>query len=484
MLGDSLWIILLVLLVANTFGAIITVFSQQRDIASIWAWLLVLIMLPVLGFVIFFFVGSRISGKQIFRLRTQEQLGLEQIADNQRRQLEAIEQLLPIPNSATELANLFLRTDESVLTRGNQIKIFTNGPDKFKSLFEDIRQATHHVHLEYFTIDDDHIGNQLVDLLTQKAREGVNVHVIFDQFGSHGQHRDMYKRLREAGGVVAPFLMRRFQLLTLRFNFRNHRKIAIIDGKIGYIGGLNVGDQYVDRSKKFGHWRDTHLRIHGDAVLSLQSRFLMDWNATAEENELLVDTAGYFPEIGELSGRAMVQIVSSGPDNDLKQIKQGFMRMFASARTDITIQTPYFIPDSAVLETLEIAIMSGVRVRLMIPDMPDHPFVYRATQYYAQELIAMGAEAYRYDGGFLHSKVVTIDHEIGTVGSANMDIRSFSLNFEANAFVYDPEFAVQLEEQFEQDILVSKKLTIEDFENQSSWMKFIQKFSRLFSPIL
>ena len=210
----------------------------------------------------------------------------------------------------------------------------------------------------------------------------------------------------------------------------------------------------------------------------------MDWNATAEENELLVDTAGYFPEIEELSGRAMVQIVSSGPDNDLKQIKQGFMRMFALARSEITIQTPYFIPDSAVLETLEIAIMSGVRVRLMIPDMPDHPFVYRATQYYAQGLIAMGAEVYRYDAGFLHSKAVTIDHEIGTVGSANMDIRSFSLNFEANAFVYDPEFATQLEEQFEQDILVSKKLTIEDFENQSYWMKFIQKFSRLFSPIL
>jgi len=484
MLRDSWWIIIVTLLVINTFGAIVTVFSQKRDIATIWAWLLVLLTLPVVGFFIFFLVGSRISNKKIFRLRTQDISGLEQIADNKRQQLEKIEDLLPIPDSASELVRLFLTSDDAVLTRGNEIQIFTNVFDKFNALFEDIKQAKHHIHLEYFTIYDDKIGNQLIDLLTKKAQEGVEVRVIFDQFGSHGQHRKMYKRLRDAGGIVAPFLMRRFQLLTLRFNFRNHRKIAIIDGTIGYIGGFNVGDQYLGYFKKFGHWRDTHIRIHGDAVLSMQSRFLMDWNATAEPQEVLSKTIDYFPEIVQLPGLAMVQIVSSGPDNDMKQIKQGFMRMFASARTEITIQTPYFIPDAAILETLEIAIMSGVRVRLMIPNRPDHPIVYRATQYYAKELIDLGAEVYRYDGGFLHSKVVSIDHEIGTVGSANMDIRSFVLNFETNAFIYDPEFAAHLENLFEQDIEHATQLTIEDFEKQSFWLTFLQKFSRLFSPIL
>lgn len=484
MLRDSLWIIIVTLLVINTFGAIITVFSQKRDIATIWAWLLVLLTLPVVGFFIFFLMGSRISNKKIFRLRTQDMRGLEQIAYNQRQQLEKIEELLPVPDSASELVRLFLTSDDAVLTRGNEIQIFTNGFDKFNALFEDIEQATHHIHLEYFTIYDDKIGNQLIDLLTKKAQEGIEVRIVFDQFGSHGQHRDMYKRLRDAGGIVVPFLMRRFQLLTLRFNFRNHRKIAIIDGTVGYIGGFNVGDQYLGYFKKFGHWRDTHIRIHGDAVLSMQSRFLMDWNATAEAQEVLSETIDYFPEIVQLPGRAMVQIVSSGPDNDMKQIKQGFMRMFASARTEITIQTPYFIPDAAILETLEIAVMSGVRVRLMIPNRPDHPIVYRATQYYAKELIELGAEVYRYDGGFLHSKVVSIDHEIGTVGSANMDIRSFVLNFETNAFVYDPEFAARLEYLFEQDIKDATKLTIEDFEQQSFWLTFLQKFSRLFSPIL
>ncbi len=278
--------------------------------------------------------------------------------------------------------------------------------------------------------------------------------------------------------------MRRFQLLALRFNFRIHRKIAIIDGKIGYIGGFNVGDQYLGEFTKFGNWRDTHLRMDGDAVLSMQSRFLMDWNATAEANELLIDTAQYFPENIELPGKSMVQIVTSGPDSQVNQIKQGFMRMFASAKQEIIIQTPYFIPDSPILETLEIALMSGVKVRLMIPNKPDHPFVYRATQYYAKELINWGAEVYQYEGGFLHSKVVIIDNEVATVGSANMDIRSFSLNFEANAFIYDRQLATQLELQFNEDVAQSLQLTQDYFDQQSIWMKFKQKFSRLFSPIL
>ncbi|MGX6465277.1 cardiolipin synthase [Leuconostoc falkenbergense] len=484
MLRDSFWIIIILTLVVNTVVAFITVFRQKRDIATIWAWMLVLLFLPVIGFAIFFLAGSRISSKKIFRLRTQEQRGLEQIAINQRHQLADIETLLPIPESASELLGLFLTSDKSVLTRGNKITIFTDGESKFEALFDDIRAAKEHIHLEYFTIYDDTIGNQLIDLLTQKASEGVEVRVIFDQFGSHGQHVDMYKRLRAAGGVAVPFLMRRFQVLTLRFNFRNHRKIAIIDGKIGYIGGFNVGDQYLGKFKKFGNWRDTHTRISGDAVLSLQSRFLMDWNATAEGKEILTQTIAYFPENFSLPGKSMIQIVSSGPDNDMKQIKQGFMRMFASARKKIMIQTPYFIPDSPVLETLEIAILSGVEVCLMIPSMPDHPLVYRATQYYAKELIDLGATVYRYDGGFLHSKVVMIDNEVATVGSANMDIRSFSLNFEANAFIYDPEFAVQLEELFLKDIEKSTLLTADYFDQQSVWMKFKQKFSRLFSPIL
>ncbi|MBU7455080.1 cardiolipin synthase [Leuconostoc fallax] len=484
MLAETVIIIIVGILLINVIGAILTVFSEKRDIATIWAWLLVLLLLPVLGFVIFYFAGSRISNKKIFRLRTQEQRGLEQIANNQRRVLLKAEKLLPIPITATELVNLFLKTNNAMLTRGNDIQIFQTGQEKFDALLADIQKAKHHIHLEYFTIFDDNIGQKLIQLLTQKAREGVEVRIIYDQFGSHGRHDRLYRPLRRAGGIAIPFLMRRFQLLALRFNFRIHRKIAIIDGKIGYIGGFNVGDQYLGEFTKFGNWRDTHLRMDGDAVLSMQSRFLMDWNATAEANELLIDTAQYFPENIELPGKSMVQIVTSGPDSQVNQIKQGFMRMFASAKQEIIIQTPYFIPDSPILETLEIALMSGVKVRLMIPNKPDHPFVYRATQYYAKELINWGAEVYQYEGGFLHSKVVIIDNEVATVGSANMDIRSFSLNFEANAFIYDRQLATQLELQFNEDVAQSLQLTQDYFDQQSIWMKFKQKFSRLFSPIL
>ncbi len=235
MLRTSFWIVILIALVINTIISFIAVFRQKREIATIWAWMLVLLLLPVVGFAIFFLAGSRISSKKIFRLRTQEQRGLDQIALNQKKQLQDIENLLPIPYSATELLKLFLSSDRAVLTRGNKITIFSDGQKKFDKLFSDIRAAKEHIHLEYFSIFDDKIGHQLVDLLTEKAGEGVEVRVIYDQFGSHGQHPKMYRQLRAAGGVAVPFLMRRFQLLTLRFNFRNHRKIAIIDGKIGYI---------------------------------------------------------------------------------------------------------------------------------------------------------------------------------------------------------------------------------------------------------
>lgn len=481
---DYLWGIVILALVLNTFGATIAVFREERDIASIWAWLIVLIILPFVGFVLYYLVGSRISNKKIYRLRTQEQLGLEQIADNQRDLLTEEQVPLPIPEVGVELVNLFLNNSEAVLTRGNHVDIYTDGHEKFDALFEAIKTAKHHIHLEYFTIYSDKIGHQLVELLTQKAREGVEVRVIFDQFGSKGQHHHLYKPLVQAGGQVVPFLSRRFQVLALRLNFRNHRKLAVIDGLTAFIGGFNVGDQYLGRASRFGYWRDTHLRVYGDAVLSLQSRFIMDWNATVVKNQLLTDTQAYFPRNTVRQGTAMIQVVASGPDDDRAEIKQGFLRMFAAARESIWIQTPYFIPDQAILETLKTAILAGIKVRIMIPNQPDHPLVYRATEYYAQRLLAVGAEIYRYDNGFLHSKVVIVDHEIATTGSANMDIRSFDLNFEANAFIYDSTVAQKLEEHFERDVALSTALTQKYFEEQSGWLQFKQKFARLFSPLL
>lgn len=481
----SLYIIGLIVLIffLNTAAAIVTVFSGKRDIASIWAWLLVLLLFPIIGFLIYGFLGRKIPSRKSTDLRTQEDLGMAQIVENQRHYLQSAnaDQLRDIAEQDAFI-NLFLNNDEAVLTRQNDVDLFTDGNELFPAIFADIKQAKHHVHLEFFSISDDSLGNELIDLLTEKAKAGIDVRVVFDQWGSHGYHRKMYKRLTDAGGHVEAFMQPRYFPITFRANFRNHRKMVIIDGEIGFIGGFNVGDDYLGLSQKFGPWRDTHTRIKGDAVLAMQSRFFMDWNATTRSSKLNFSEL-YFPE-ARVQGKTAIQIVSSGPDQDLQQIKQGYMRAMAGAKRSITIQTPYFIPDQGVLDLLQIVAMSGVRVRIMIPNQPDHPFVYRATQYYAREMIAAGAEVYTYENGFLHAKVVTVDGVVSSVGSANMDMRSFSLNFEANAFMYNEKIAAELEDIFEADLAYARQLTEEDFLTQSKWLSFKQKFSRLLSPIL
>ena len=260
----------------------------------------------------------------------------------------------------------------------------------------------------------------------------------------------------------------------------------VIDGRIGYIGGFNIGDQYLGRKPKFGYWRDTHLRVQGNAVIALQSRFLMDWNATVKNtrhNQQVSYQDQYFPLISNV-GHTSMQIVSSGPDSEKEAIKLGYFKMINNARKYIYIQTPYLIPDDAIIEALMVAQMSGVEVRIMIPAFPDHPFVYRATEYYAKHLTDLGIKVYKYHHGFLHAKTVVVDDQVASVGSANLDFRSFKLNFEANAFLYGEQFAHQLKTIFEKDQEQAVLLTPEYFANQSRWRKFKQEFSRLLSPIL
>ncbi|MDR3240585.1 MAG: cardiolipin synthase [Lactobacillaceae bacterium] len=476
-------IITITILAINVILSFIVVFRGKREVTAIWAWLMVLIGLPIVGFIIYLFVGRNLTSAKIFSLQTQEVLGIDKIVENQKSLANSELQTHHFEEESS-FVRLFLQNDEAILTFHNAVRIFTDGRKKFDQLFDDIQNAKHHINLEYFTIYDDEIGNELVDLLVMKAKKGVRVRVLFDQWGSHGRHAKMWKRLKDVGGQVLPFMAPRYVPITFRMNFRDHRKLVIIDGNIGYIGGLNVGDQYLGKSKKFGYWRDTHLRIEGDAVLAIQSRFFTDWNATTRKQQLTFSD-DYFPKSRATSkDTTAIQIVSSGPDNSDKQIQTGYLKMFATAAESITIQSPYFIPDQAVLEVLRMAAQSGIRVRLMIPAMPDHPFVYRATEWYASQLLDVGAEIYRYDNGFLHAKMVSIDGRIASVGSANMDIRSFVLNFEANAFMYDREIAGALEKTFEIDMQKSTKLDSEYFARQPFWKHFLQQLSRLVSPIL
>ncbi|GAK30491.1 cardiolipin synthase [Weissella oryzae SG25] len=462
----------------NIIAAVITVFREKRDISSIWAWLLVLIFFPVVGFMIYFILGRKLSNKHIFNLQAQEAMGIDRIAEHQAALLSANDGR----SEAEAFIRLFLKNDEAIFTQANAVKIFDDGYEKFTALLFDIANAKHHINVEYFTIYDDEIGNQIINALTQSAARGVRVRVIYDMWGSHGRHKRLFKPLKDAGGQVEAFLMPWWQPFTFRINNRMHRKLVIIDGNIGYVGGFNIGDQYVGKFKKFGYWRDTHLRIAGDAVLAMQSRFFLDWNATTRKAK--IDFADeYFPS-PVVQGNVAMQIVSSGPDSEVKQIYQGYLQLFARAKESITIQTPYFIPKQAMLELLQLAAMAGVKVRLMIPNRPDHVFVYRATQYFARELMLAGGEVYTYEGGFLHAKVVVVDGKFASVGTANMDIRSFDLNFEVNAFMYDQTIAQDLEAQFENDLKQAKRVTEATYAAQSHWLTFKQMFSRLLAPIL
>lgn len=477
--GSMLWIEIIFYLV-NVAIALSIALMEKRDISAAWAWLLVMLLLPGIGFIFYLFFGWKLNKRQIFGLKAQKRLGISDMATHQKR--SAHNRPLLKTDVENDLVKMFLNTDDSVLTVNNDVQIFTSGSEKFKRLFNDLRHAKHHINIEYFTIYDDQLGEQLRSILIKKAQEGVSVRVLYDLFGSKGSKQSFFKKLTDAGGEVTPFMRSKLGYYSFRINFRNHRKIVVIDGSIGYIGGFNIGDQYLGRSQRFGNWRDTHLRLEGSVVLQLQSRFFMDWNASVK-NKKVRFSLDYFPQ-NPIKNNIPIQIVSSGPESDIQKIKQGYIKMIMGAKRSIWIETPYFIPDDALMETLLIAIRSGIEVCMVIPKMPDHPFVYRATEYYAKQLLNAGAHVYAYQNGFMHAKTIVVDDAIMSVGSANWDIRSFKLNFEANAFIYDSKTAKKVISTIKRDLKESIKLDEKYFDEQSTWKKLRQLGSRLISPIL
>lgn len=300
--------------------------------------------------------------------------------------------------------------------------------------------------------------------------------------GSRGVRKRHFKELLDLGGQVEVFFPSILPLINPRLNFRNHRKIVVIDGRIGYIGGFNVGDEYLGLSDRFGYWRDTHLRLEGSSVHPLQTRFILDWNQASAKNDIEY-AERYFPIIPQ-KGNAALQIISSGPDTDWEVIKYNYLRLITNAKRYIYIQTPYFIPDESFFDAVRIAVLTGIDVRIMIPNKPDHMFVYWATYSYVGQLVEAGAKVYHYEKGFIHAKTIVVDDEVASVGTANIDVRSFSLNFEVNAVLYDRILAHQLAEIFEGDILDCVELTHELYKNRSNIIKFKESISRLLTPIL
>ena len=382
-----------------------------------------------------------------------------------------------------DLALYNLEANGAVYTRGNDIKVFTDGVEKFEDLKAEIKKAEQYIHMEYYIIQNDSLFGEISQLLMEKAREGVEVRVLFDSMGCRGMHRSDWARMERAGIQVAEFFPALLGKLQLRVNYRNHRKIAVIDGRIGFVGGFNVGREYLGKNKKFGYWRDTHICIEGSAVTSLAVRFVLDWNYAARENLFLEDRLFEIPTYVR-GGRDPVQIISSGPDSSSQEIRDNYMRLIHMARKNIYIQTPYFIPDNDIRDALVIAAKSGIDVRIMIPCKPDHPFVYWATYSYIGEMIEAGARCYTYDNGFLHAKCMCVDGLVTCMGTANMDIRSFSLNFEVNAVVYSARTTERLMEAFENDITRSTLVTRKNYEQRDLAVRVKEQFCRLLSPVL
>lgn len=477
--------LLIVLLVINLFFAAVMVFLERRDTSATWAWLLVLTFIPVIGFVIYLIFGRKLSHRKIFDWKGQEKIGLRESTDNQISMIRQQEFPFSDRNVAKhrDLIYLLLVNDGAILTQDNEVTIFTDGHEKFDALMRDIEMATDHIHLIYYIIHSDMLGNRLQKALIKKAEEGLDVRVIYDAMGCRTTKKAFWNKLKQNGVKVWPFFPSKLPLINFRLNYRNHRKLAIIDGEIGYIGGFNVGDEYLGLDDSFGYWRDTHLRVRGKAVFAMQTRYIMDWNSASSASQKLDYQTRYFPSFHG-KGQTSMQIVSSGPDSEWQQIKNGYIKMINSAKKSIYLQSPYIIPDASLLESLKIASLSGVDVRLMIPNKPDHAFVYRATTSYCGELIESGAKVYIYDNGFIHAKTLVVDGEIASVGTANMDFRSFRLNFEVNAFMYEKKIAQKLEDIFLQDILKSYQLTEELYAERSFWIKVKEAVSRLLSPIL
>ncbi|RDY67266.1 cardiolipin synthase [Halobacillus sp. SY10] len=471
-----------IILTLNVLLALAIIFLERRDASATWAWLMVLLFIPVAGFFLYLIFGRRLSNKEIFTWDKKSRLGLlaavqEQLTAIKNNELKVQhEDIIPYE----DLIYMHLKNNDALLSQNNEVEIFTDGQKKFHALIEDLEKAEDHIHLLYYILRDDNLGHRLADVLKRKAMEGVEVKLLYDDMGSRLLKRSYKRSLKEAGVQVESFFPSFIPKVNMKINYRNHRKLAIIDGEIGYIGGFNIGDEYLGFNKRFGYWRDTHLRVEGEAVNNMQTRFILDWNHASSRD--IVYEQRYYQ--AKPKGDVGMQIVSSGPDSEWEQIKHGYLKMILSAKEYVYIQTPYFIPDDSLLDALRVAVLSGVDVRIMIPNKPDHPFVYWATFSNIGDMLKAGANIYVYQKGFLHAKTIVVDGKIASVGTANIDVRSFRLNFEVNAFLYHPEVAQSLADRFHEDIVESTELTFKLYQSRTKWIRFKEAVSRLLSPIL
>lgn len=470
------------LFILNLLLSAAIIFLERKKPTSTLLWVMTVNFLPVFGFILYLILGQDMSRRKMFKEKQSVDANLRRQAKRQLRKIKwgSMDYHNQRISDYEDLLQMFIRGEREMLSRDNHVEILDDGPKKFKQLFEDLKKARESICVQYYIFKSDKVSRKFQDILIEKAKEGVRVLLLIDGMGGRNLTLKDRHRLRANGVKMAIFFPGILPRINTHMNYRNHRKIVVIDYEIGYVGGFNVGDEYVNRDPSFGYWRDTHLRIIGPAVRDLQWRFFLDYRFAGNEDDFIGFTKFAYPKKGEKE----LVVVSSGPDSHADSIRNGYDRMITRAKKDIYIQTPYFIPDEGLLNSLKIALMAGKNVHIMIPQKRDHPFVHWASRSFIGELLPLGADVYLYQDGFIHSKILLMDDFISSVGTANFDIRSFVLNFEVNAFIFDEEINSDLVQNFWLDVYHSKQLTWADYQKRSNWTKIREDISRLLSPIL
>ncbi len=448
------------------------------------SWFLIILFFPIGGLILYALIGINWKKSKLIRQNPEDLFShnLETILANQKHFFREMNWETENENDQLKLMNLLLNANNSIMTLRNSCEIYNSGEKFFQSLLEDIKNAKHSIHMEFYIWTSDSLGEELKEVLVQKAKEGVEVRLIFDGIGSFGKISFKYRReLRKAGIKFRYFLDLAAPLSLLKINYCNHRKIAVIDGLTAYTGGMNVGIEYITGGDHFESWRDTQVRIKGESVNMFQAVFLVDWYNSGEK--LLLDKE-YLPEADPATPEMTVQIATSGADSKWASIQQMFFTMITNANRDIYIQTPYFIPDQSIMTALETAALSGVNVNILMTGVPDKRIPYWAAHTYFEPLLDAGVNIFQYKKGFLHSKTVIIDNSIVSIGSCNMDMRGFHINFELNAVIYDTATAESLVEAFYNDLKFAETITREHINKSGLIRNFRNSLFRILAPIM
>jgi cardiolipin synthase len=454
-------------------GMVILVILDNRNPVKTMAWVLILTFLPFVGLVFYFFFGRSTRRERIISKKSYNRLMKKPMAEF------VAQESYELPADQYQVAQLFRNTNQALPFEGNEVEIFTDGYAKLQALIRELMQAKHHIHMEYYIFENDPVGRLVRDVLIDKARQGVEVRLIYDDVGCWHVPNRFFEEMIEAGIEVRAFLKVRFPVFTSKVNYRNHRKIVVIDGCLGFVGGMNIAVRYI-RGFDWGIWRDTHVMIKGKAVHGLQTSFLLDWYFV---DQTLLTSSKFFPALDSV-GESLVQIVTSEPTAEWKEIMQGLCLAINSAKKYFYIQTPYFLPTEPLLAALQTAALAGVDIRIMLPEHADATITHLASCSYLKDVLRAGVKVFFYQKGFLHSKLMVSDDALCTVGSTNMDFRSFEHNFEVNAFMYDEPTALRMKEIFLLDQRDCISVYLKNWEKRPWRQKVKESVVRVLSPLL